>query len=90
MDEKPYKEIKYSNTIYRKFYCKEDAENLTWHRDELSRYILVVISGGWKLQLDNKLPFSLKDGSTYHIPKGTWHRVIAGNQELLIKIKEIA
>lgn len=90
MNEKPYKEVKYNNSIYRKFYSKEDPDNLTWHCDDLSRSVLVISSGGWKIQFDNKLPYPLKDGNVYHIPKGTWHRVIAGSEDLLLKIKEIS
>jgi hypothetical protein len=39
--------------------------------------------------MDNDIPKKLKKGDTLFIPKGTYHRVIKGNGDLVVEIKEI-
>jgi len=34
------------------------------------------------------MPFELSEGSSYIIPKYTYHRVIKGNNNLILNIKE--
>jgi hypothetical protein len=69
---------------------KEDIESgeLKWHFDQRDRKVKVVKSNGWSIQLDNKLPKVMNEGDTLFIPKGVYHRVIKGNGELIVKIKE--
>ena len=38
--------------------------------------------------MDNQIPKQLKEGQTIFIPKGVYHRVIKGDGELIVKIKE--
>jgi quercetin dioxygenase-like cupin family protein len=38
--------------------------------------------------MDNDLPTQLNEGQTIFIPKGVYHRVIKGDGELIVKIKE--
>ena len=66
----------------------EDRE-LIWHRDAETRRVSVLSGDGWKLQLDNELPHTLKVGNHYAIPKMKYHRLIKGQGNLVIKIENI-
>jgi len=66
-----------------------DDHELKWHRDERDRIVEVVKGSGWKFQMDNELPKMLKEGDRFKIPSETFHRVIKGNGDLVIKIKEL-
>jgi len=70
---------------------KESADNheLKWHFDKTDRNVKVVKSNGWLLQMDNQLPVELKEGKTFFIPKGVYHRVLKGNGDLIVEIKEM-
>jgi hypothetical protein len=65
-----------------------DDFELKWHRDNGDRYITVQSGLNWKLQLDNQLPINLEINQSYFIPFNSWHRVIKGNQDLILSIKE--
>tara|TARA_B110000503_G_scaffold58853_1_gene94046 strand:+ start:29 stop:313 length:285 start_codon:yes stop_codon:yes gene_type:complete len=62
-------------------------EELVWHRDHESRLVHVLEGRGWKLQLDDKLPQELNIGQNYHIPKMGYHRLIKGNEKLVVRIQ---
>ena len=66
----------------------EDRE-LIWHRDTETRRVSVLSGDGWKLQLDNELPHTLKVGNHYAIPKMKYHRLIKGQGKGVIKIEII-
>ena len=66
-----------------------DDLELKWHRDNGDRYITIQSGSNWKLQLENQLPTPLELNQSYFIPYDTWHRVIKGNQDLILLIKEI-
>jgi quercetin dioxygenase-like cupin family protein len=84
----PYKEIIESNVIVRTFSKDVESEELVWHRDKNDRVVEVIQSNGWKFQMDNELPKTLKSGDVVEIPKETFHRVIKGEGNLIIKINE--
>ena len=84
----PYKEVIKSNVIVRTFSKDVESEELVWHRDKNDRVVEVIQSNGWKFQMDNELPKTLKSGDVVEIPKETFHRVIKGEGNLIIKIKE--
>ena len=69
---------------------KEDVEEdqLIWHKDKRDRKIKVIWGTGWKLQMDNELPFDLEVGQNYFTEKETFHRLHEGNSELKLEIKE--
>lgn len=85
---KPYNEIKSNQSILRTFSKDVDESELVWHRDKRDRYVRVITSDNWQLQLDNELPQVLIPEQHYFIPKETYHRIIKGNKELTILIKE--
>jgi len=81
------------NSMYKKIFTRVFKENvanseLVWHRDKNNRVIKVVWGTGWKLQMDNQLPYELEVGQNYHINKETFHRLHKGNSELKLEIKE--
>jgi len=61
---------------------------LIWHKDKANRVFKVIYGTGWKLQMDNELPFELELGNNYHIKKEQFHRLHKGNSELKLEIKE--
>jgi hypothetical protein len=75
-------------TILREFRSEAHPDELVWHQDRARRSVRVVESGGWKLQLEEGLPFPLVEGNTYEIPSRSWHRVIRGPGDLKIEIVE--
>ena len=65
----------------------KDSE-LVWHRDKKDREVTVLESDGWMFQMDNELPIVLNEGDVIEIPKNTYHRIMRGNGNLKITIKE--
>jgi hypothetical protein len=86
---KPYTQIKIAeNMILREFSKNIPSEELEWHMDRRDRRIRVIECSGWKLQLESGLPFEMKVGEEYSIPKESWHRVLKGSGNLKILISE--
>ena len=85
---KPYTEIQQNNTIIRTFPFNLNEEELVWHRDHNDRNVKVLTGEGWKVQMDNQLPKEIKRGDEFFIPKETYHRVIKGTTDLVVKITE--
>ena len=88
VDYKPYTEIVKGNTRVRVLNENVDSHELVWHRDKKDRVVEVLQSNGWKFQMDNELPQTLKRGDVLEIKKNTYHRVLKGEGDLVIKIIE--
>lgn len=87
---RPYRQINLGvKRLLREFKRNTDPDELIWHQDLNDRQILVIKSGGWKLQVEEGLPFPLREGLTYWVPAHTWHRVIRGHDNLVVEIEEI-
>ena len=86
--ENPYTQNIENEIIQRTFDETIDEMELVWHRDKKDRMVKVIQSEGWTFQMDNELPIELKKGTELFIPKEVYHRVIKGNGELKIEIKE--
>jgi len=85
----PYTQSKISeDLILREFSKSISSEELEWHMDRRDRRIKVIEGSGWKLQLESGLPFEMKVGEEYSIPKESWHRVLKGTENLKILISE--
>lgn len=82
----PYNETNIGNNEYiREFDSNVDIHELEWHLDSEDRLVEVVKNeGNWKVQLDNSLPVLLD--KKIFIPKETYHRVIKGTGNLVVKI----
>lgn len=76
------------NTFIRKFSSSHFSE-LEWHQDAENRIIEVISGNGWCIQVDNEIPQTLKKGQQYFVPKETLHRLIAGPNELVIKLTKL-
>lgn len=84
----PFEEEKIDDQNFiRTFKCGIDSGELTWHRDREDRIIESVGDTDWKFQLDNQLPQKI-EGEIF-IPKGVYHRLIAGTGDLKIKLKKL-
>ena len=58
----PYTDIEVTDKyIIREFNENIDPIELMWHRDNEDRTIEIIGDTDWKVQLDNKLPTSLKE-----------------------------
>tara|TARA_R110000796_G_scaffold192286_3_gene308986 strand:+ start:795 stop:1073 length:279 start_codon:yes stop_codon:yes gene_type:complete len=66
-----------------------DSEEFVWHRDRQDRIITVIDPGGWKFQFENDLPMDLEENFTFKITKGTYHRVIPGDDYLEILVEKL-
>lgn len=64
-----------------------DDMDLVWHRDKEDRLVKSIKETDWMIQLDNELPKPLTE--TIFIPKNTYHRVIKGSGDLVVKIKKL-
>ena len=76
------------NVFVRTF--KEDVklDKLIWHKDKKDREFLVLSGMGWKFQKDNELPIDLELGNVYHINKEVYHRLLKGDSDLTLEIRE--
>lgn len=92
---KPYKETKQvqhgTNKEYliRTFEENVKDEELVWHRDTKNRKVHILSGENWKLQMDDELPKELRVGHDYWILKETYHRLIKGNNNLVVRIENI-
>lgn len=85
---RPYSEKIKGNIKERVFKENTDTSELVWHRDKKDREVKVMESNGWMFQMDNELPIVLKEGDVVNIPKNTYHRILRGQGDLKIRIKE--
>jgi len=88
-DEHPFEETVVGESRIRTFNKDVLTEELVWHRDREDRLVEIIEGNGWELQLDNKLPVKMKDGGSFIIPEGVYHRVKRGNDKLVIKITKL-
>jgi hypothetical protein len=83
----PFKEEIKEDFYIRTFSSDVDETELVWHRDKEDRIVEVVENNGWMFQYDNEIPKTLKEN--IFIPKNTYHRIIKGNGDLVLKIKKL-
>jgi quercetin dioxygenase-like cupin family protein len=76
------------NNDIRTFSESVNDSELVWHRDTEDRIVTVLEGEGWQFQMDNELPMILEEGTTFFIPKMTYHRILKGKTDLRIRIKE--
>lgn len=86
---RPYKDKYAEGKRIRTFPINVESSELVWHRDREHRQVKVLEGTGWFFQLDEKIPFELKEGSELFIPKMEWHRLFkAGDTDLVLEIVE--
>jgi quercetin dioxygenase-like cupin family protein len=86
---RPYREVRLSDSsMIREFSRDVPIHELEWHMDRRDRVVEVIEGRGWKLQLQEGLPFELTPGRSYMIPRESWHRVLRGSGRLIILLRE--
>jgi hypothetical protein len=86
----PYKDTTVTeNTFTRTFLESTDDIDLLWHRDRKTRIIKPTAGTNWHFQEDDKLPVLLSTTNTVMIEAGKWHRLIKGEGDLILEIKEL-
>lgn len=85
----PFTEIKIENKMIRSFDPSADPHLFKWHWDAEDRLVEILSGDGWRFQFDNEIPIVISKGDTISIPKGVYHRLIAGDTELRVLITEI-
>lgn len=88
---KPYRQTQFNiddNSFYRIFDMDIEDPELVWHRDKSDRECYVVEGEGWMFQFEDELPFTIREGDTIHISRMDYHRLIAGQSRLVLKIYE--
>lgn len=84
----PFKENRLDEQIFlRTFYENVDSGDLHWHRDREDRIIESTHTTDWKFQLDNELPKPIDQ--KIFIPKGVYHRLIKGSNDLVLKVQKL-
>jgi len=84
----PFEQKIQGNKIIRFFDPNVDTEELVWHRDLKDRKVKIIESGNWKFQEEDELPVDLYPNQVIWIQKSSWHRVIRGDNKLVIEIEE--
>lgn len=85
----PYIDEVHPDHTIRVFDSSLDPEEFYWHRDMKDRQITAVSGEGWAIQHDNELPVLLEKDKNYSIKKESWHRILKGDGDLILKIKEL-
>ena len=82
---RPYSEIKEDGYIIREFSQDIPSYELVWHRDKQDRIVQAINDTDWLFQLDNDIPRRLLKDKLF-IPKETYHRLLKGTGDLVVKI----
>ena len=82
---RPYSELTEEGYVIREFSSSTSSFELVWHRDKEDRYVQAIGETDWKFQLDNQIPQRLSENKLF-IPKETYHRIIKGTGDLVVKI----
>lgn len=82
---KPYKEIIEDDYIIREFSQNTPSFEFVWHRDKEDRIVEAIHDTDWLFQLDNETPQRFTKNKLF-IPKETYHRIIKGTGDLVVKI----
>ena len=82
---RPYTEEKKDGYIVREFSQDTPSFEFVWHRDKEDRTVQATHNTDWLFQLDNEIPQRLTKNKLF-IPKETYHRIIKGTGDLVVKI----
>ena len=84
----PFKEEKQNDFHIRTFSSDLSEMELKWHFDEQDRTVICEHDTDWMFQMDNELPIIIKKNTPIFIPEGTYHRIIKGKGDLIVKVKK--
>ncbi len=88
VDGRPYSQDEAGKIFTRSFSHLESPDEFKWHRDEKRRVITIISGDGWKFQYDDSIPFELFKGDVFVISADSWHRIVPGINDLVVKIEE--
>ena len=84
---KEYKEKILNKAESIREFDSDNTVEYEWHRDAEDRIVTVISAGeNWYYQEDNCLPVLLSEGSVINIKKMVFHRLIKGNDKLIVKV----
>jgi hypothetical protein len=84
----PFKQQQIGKNVFLREFNKDvNNEELVWHRDREDRIIEVFDNEDWYFQMDNELPKKLM--GKFFVPKETYHRLIKGNGNLIVKVTKL-
>lgn len=83
----PFSQEKFENYWIRIFSKDVETDELKWHFDNENRRVTVLEGNDWMFQMDDDLPVTLKVGDIIEIPKGIYHRIKRGSDDLKIKVE---
>lgn len=84
----PFNEILDGGFNVRTFSSTLDETELKWHFDEQDRTVICEHDTDWMFQMDDELPITIKKNTPIFIPEGTYHRIIKGTGNLIVKVKK--
>lgn len=85
--EFPFTQEKFENHLIRTFSKDVETDELKWHFDNENRKVTILEGTDWEFQIDDELPIILQVGNIIEIPKGVYHRIKRGSDDLKIKIE---
>lgn len=85
--ELPFSQEKFKHHWIRTFSKDVETDELRWHFDNENRKVTILEGNDWQFQMDDDLPITLKIGDEIKIPKGIYHRIKRGSNDLKIKIE---
>jgi hypothetical protein len=85
----PFEQIELNNKKIRTFSPEVEDDELKWHQDLNDRNVTILENGGWSFQMEDELPTKLQNAKQIFIPKLVWHRVIKGDNKLVVEIEEL-
>ena len=84
----PFKEKQKNGFFIRTFSSDLSEMELKWHFDEQDRTVICEHDTDWMFQMDDELPTTIKKNTPIFIPEGTYHRIIKGEGDLVVKVKK--
>ena len=84
----PFKEEQQDGFHIRTFSSDLSEMELKWHFDEQDRTVVCEYDTDWMFQMDDELPIIIKKNTPIFIPEGTYHRIIKGTGDLVVKVKK--
>jgi hypothetical protein len=85
----PFEQIELNNKKIRTFSPEVEDDELKWHQDLNDRNVTILENGGWSFQMEDELPTKLQNAKQIFSPKLVWHRVIKGDNKLVVEIEEL-
>jgi hypothetical protein len=85
----PFKEELKEGFHVRTFTSDLTEMELKWHFDKEDRIVICEHDTDWMFQMDDELPIQIKKNTPIFIHEGTYHRIIKGTGDLIVKVKKL-